>query len=92
MGMYNYRERVKDVLKEKYVTISEASEVIGKSISLIGKLCRQGRFEGAEKLGVTGWVIPKESLEKYAHMKRGPKSRKDKLAAEREELLKKLNK
>ena len=76
------------MLKEKYVSAAEAAEIIGKSKGLITLMCRDGRLEGAEKFGTAGWIIPKESLGKCELKKRGPKFRKDKLAAEREALRK----
>ena len=68
-------------IKEEYVTAIQASEIIGKSINLIAKLCQSGRLPGAEKIGNT-WLIPRASVESYAPGRRGPRTNKEKLAAE----------
>lgn len=63
-------------LREKYVTVAEAAEMMGKGINLVGKLCRAGRFPGAEMMGTAGWLIPRESVVNYTPEKRGPKTKK----------------
>ena len=79
------------MVKEKYVTVTEAAEIMGKSISVVRSLCLQGRLEGAEKLGTAGWIIPRESALNFKSSPRGPKpgtkSKKARLAAERAEIL-----
>ena len=69
-------------IKEKYVTIEEAAEIANRKSSLIRILCREGRFPGAVKMG-NSWIIPREEVEAYKPAKRGPKTQKMKLAAER---------
>ena len=79
------------MIKEKYVTVTEAAEIMGKSISVVRNLCLQGRLEGAEKLGTAGWIVPRESALHYKSSPRGPKpgtqTKKAKLAAERAAIL-----
>ena len=78
------------MVKNEYVTIAEATKIMGKDASAIGRLCRDGRLDGAEKLGTAGWIIPIETIKNFTPKKRGPKTKKDKLATERAELLKDL--
>ena len=74
-------------LHDKYMTATQAAEMLNKTVSWIGRICRQGGFPGAEKMGVSSWLIPRESVVNYKPNKRGVKpgtqSRKAKLAAER---------
>jgi hypothetical protein len=68
-------------IKEGYVTSIQASEIIGKGINLIAKLCQSGRLSGAEKIGNT-WLIPRASVESYTPGKRGPRAKKERLTNE----------
>jgi hypothetical protein len=70
-----------DSLNGDYLTTPEASAISHKCESFIKRLCRDGRLPGAKKLGKT-WLIPRESLENYTPMKRGPRTSKERLAAE----------
>lgn len=62
-------------LREKYVTATEAAEMLGKGRNMIGKLCRAGRLPGAELMGTAGWIIPRESVLAYTPEKTGPKAK-----------------
>ena len=73
---------------EEYVTASEASEMIGRTPRVIAQLCQDGKLLGSKKIAKT-WLIPRESVLSYQPGKRGVKSKKDKLAAERVEYLEK---
>ena len=77
-------------LQDKYVTVAQAAEMLNKTVSWIGRACRQGYFPNAEKMGTTGWLIPRESVLNYVPAPRGPQPKKAKLAAERAEILKKI--
>ena len=68
-------------LREKYVTVAEAAEMMGKGINLVGKLCRAGRLPGAELMGTAGWLIPRESVLNYEPEKRGRKPKETKNSA-----------
>jgi hypothetical protein len=74
----------------EYVTITEAAQILDKTVSMIGRLCRAGKLSGAEKKGNAAWLIPRASVESYAPGKRGPRTKKEKLAGDlagiREEL------
>jgi hypothetical protein len=76
-------------IKEEYITVMQASEIIGKGINMIAKLCQSGRLPGAEKIGNT-WLIPRAAVESDTPGKRGPRTKKERLTAElagiREEL------
>jgi excisionase family DNA binding protein len=70
-----------DAIREGYVTTEEAATLIGKGINMISKLCQSGRLPGAEKLG-NSWLIPRASVEGYTPMKRGPRTKKERLSSE----------
>jgi excisionase family DNA binding protein len=70
-----------DKLQENYVTTTEAARIIKKTADLIAKLCQSGRLPGAEKIGNT-WLIPRASVESYTPGKRGPRTNREKLAAD----------
>jgi excisionase family DNA binding protein len=76
MGVMNL-----DSLNGEYLTTPEASALSHKGESFIKRLCRDGRLSGAKKLGKT-WLIPREALENYVPMKRGPRTKKEKLSGE----------
>ena len=76
--------------RENYLSVTEAAILMGKGRSLVGKLCRAGRFVGAVQIGVT-WIIPREAVLNYKPGKRGVKpgtqNKKAKLVAERAKFL-----
>ena len=74
------------MLTENYVTTTEAAEIMGKGSNLVAKLCQAGRLPGAEKLANT-WLIPRDSVLNYQPSKRGAKTKKQRLAEERERFL-----
>lgn len=43
----------------KFLNVREAASALGVSISRITVLCREGRIQGAQKVG-RDWVIPPE--------------------------------
>ena len=51
-----------EVLKMKYLSTTQAGELLGLSARRIAILCEQGRIPGAQKVGVN-WIIP-ENAEK----------------------------
>jgi hypothetical protein len=34
---------------DEYITITEAAKILNKTVSMVGRICRAGKFEGAEK-------------------------------------------
>ena len=77
-----------------YLTVSQAAEELNKTPGWIRNLCIKGVLEKAEKVGVSNWLIPRESVLNYKPGKRGVKpgtqSKKARLAAERAEILAKV--
>jgi hypothetical protein len=75
---------------EKYITVVEACDLMGKAASMVARLCQMGKLPGAKKISNT-WLIPRESVLSYKPMKRGVKpgtqSKKAKLAAEKAAIL-----
>ena len=64
-------------LHEKLVSASEAAKILQLTTARIGVLCRQGRFQGAEKIGA-GWVIPREAVLNHKRLPPGMKPRTSK--------------
>ena len=60
--------------RKNFVSISEAAEILKLDRSRIGKLCREGRFDGAAKIG-EAWIIPRESVLNHTRLKRGTKGK-----------------
>lgn len=73
-------------VREAYVSVTEAAEMLNLKRNRIGVLCREGRFPGAEKVGTT-WIIPREAVLNHQPLPPGVKSKKAQFAAEREALL-----
>jgi len=48
-----------------YLTIAEAAQKINLSRNYVSRLCGEGRFEGAVKVG-RAWLIPAEAVEAYS--------------------------
>ena len=76
--------------KKDYVSVTEASEILGLQRARTGVLCREGRFPGALKVG-NSWIIPREAVMNHKPLPPGVKPRKARLAAERAALLKQVN-
>jgi excisionase family DNA binding protein len=72
--------------EEKYLSVTEAAEMLGLQRARTGVLCREGRFLGAVKVG-NSWIIPRKAVLNHKPLPPGPKSRKAKLAAEKAEIL-----
>lgn len=52
-----------DKLREKYLTTSEASKIVGISEEYIRLLCEKGTISGAMKFGKI-WIIPRSEIKK----------------------------
>lgn len=66
-------------LINSYLTAPEAAEFLGLTRNRIGRLCLQGRFEGAVKKN-RFWLIPREAVENYTRLRTGPKPKTSKRA------------
>jgi len=71
----------------EYVTVTEATKIMGKAASMIARLCQDDKLPGAKKIAKT-WMIPRESVLNYTPGPRGPKPKSERLAAEKAEILK----
>ena len=61
-----------DKPREKYMTISEASKIVGMSEDYVRWLCVHGKIAGAVKFGKYAWAIPRSAIKKIP--KPAPKS------------------
>ena len=61
-------------LSEQLLSATDAGKMLGISTVRMNVLLRQGRFDGAEKIG-NYWVIPRSSVENFKRLKPGVKSR-----------------
>ncbi|MBQ7220684.1 MAG: helix-turn-helix domain-containing protein [Synergistaceae bacterium] len=49
---------------EKFVTVSQAAQIMKRSTGYLRRLCIDGKLRGAQKMG-SQWVIPRETIENY---------------------------
>jgi len=59
-----------DYIRDNYMTAPQAAEYLGITRNRVGRLCLEGRFNGAGKIGDT-WLIPRESVESHKRLKPG---------------------
>ena len=78
-------ENVYDV-REKYMTAPQAAEYLGLTRNRVGRLCIDGRFAGAVKIG-RNWIIPREAVENFQRLKPGVKSKTKRQKAEDEAMI-----
>ena len=57
-------------LSEQFISAPEAGKLLGLTAVRVGVLCRQGRFDGAEKIA-RNWVIPRASVENFKRLPPG---------------------
>ena len=55
---------------EDLISVPEAAKILDIDKSRVGRLCRQGRFKNARKIG-DRWVIPRESVENFTRLAPG---------------------
>lgn len=67
--------------REDFVSVQEAAHMLGVDRSRVGRLCREGRFPGAAKIG-TSWIIPREAVLNHKPLPPGVKSRSERVKAE----------
>ncbi len=68
--------------REEFVSVQEAANIMGLDRSRVGRLCREGRFPGAAKVG-SSWIIPREAVLNHKPLPPGVKPRAERLRAER---------
>ncbi len=61
----------------KYVDGPEAAKMLNITPSQVRFLCKNRKFKGVIKLGTSGWIIPRESVQYYKPRKPGPKPKKN---------------
>lgn len=71
---------------EDLLSVQEAANILNLDRSRIGKLCRQGRFKNARKVGER-WVIPRESVTNFRRLTPGVKPRIPNVAPDDEAVL-----
>lgn len=72
-----------DDVRENYMTAPEAAKYLGLTRNRVGRLCINGRFAGAVKLG-NNWLIPREAVAHHERLKPGDLARaEDKAIIER---------
>ena len=75
---------------EDYVDQVTAGKILNVSQGRISQLCSQGRFQGAMKIGWS-WIIPKEAVENFRRLKRGPRHKTPQNEIDKEFLTKVIN-
>ncbi|WP_347713341.1 helix-turn-helix domain-containing protein [uncultured Fretibacterium sp.] len=68
--------------REEFVSVQEAANIMGLDRSRVGRLCREGRFPGAAKVG-SSWIIPREAVLNHKPLPPGVKPRSERVKAER---------
>ena len=63
-----------NILNENFISVTEAAKRLGLTSQRIGTFCRQGRLEGARKVG-NYWVIPEESVNNFVRQPPGVKKK-----------------
>ena len=67
--------------REEFVSAQEAANIMGLDRSRVGRLCREGRFPGAAKVG-SSWIIPREAVLNHKPLPPGVKPRSERVKAE----------
>ena len=81
-------------IHENFVSAREAAQMLEITPARIGFLCRQGRFKGAEKIGM-GWIIPREAVLNHKRLPPGSKPKtlkREEIIEIRNEALQQINK
>ena len=67
--------------REEFVSVQEAANIMGLDRSRVGRLCREGRFPGAAKVG-SSWIISREVVLNHKLLPPGVKPRSERVKAE----------
>ena len=62
------------ILQDELFSATKTADILGITSARVGVLCRQGRFDGAAKIG-RNWIIPRKSVEEFTRLKPGVKPR-----------------
>ena len=68
-------------LQRNYVDAPDAAKMLNVSQTRVRRLCREGRFPGATKVG-SSWIIPREAVLNHKPLPPGVKSRSERVKAE----------
>ena len=68
-------------LQRNYVDAPDAAKMLNVSQTRVRRLCREGRFPGAAKVG-SSWIIPREAVLNHKPLPPGVKSRSERVKAE----------
>ena len=68
-------------LQKNYVDAPDAAKMLNVSQTRVRRLCREGRFPGAAKVG-SSWIIPREAVLNHKPLPPGVKSRSERVKAE----------
>ena len=69
-------------LQKNYVDAPDAAKMLNVSQTRVRRLCREGRFPGAAKVG-SSWIIPREAVLNHKPLPPGVKPRSERVKAER---------
>jgi excisionase family DNA binding protein len=69
-------------LSGTYLTVTEAAKVLKISDIRVQQLCQNGRLSAVKF--ARDWLIPRASVEGYTPMRRGPRTKKERLSSELE--------
>ena len=73
---------LKEKIEQDYISANEAAAMLGVTRNRIGRLCLDGRFEGAFKIS-RSWIIPREAVLNHKPLPPGVKPRAEHLREER---------
>ena len=68
-------------LQRNYVDAPDAAKMLNVSQTRVRRLCREGRFPGAAKVG-SSWIIPREAVLNHKPLPPGVKPRSERVKAE----------
>ena len=72
---------------EGFMTAEEAARYLNRSNSLVCRLCKSGRLDGAKKVGQKVWLIPEKSVMEYKPGPQGFAALKARKLAKKEALM-----
>ena len=72
---------LKEKIEQEYVSANDAASMLGVTRNRIGRLCLNGRFEGAIKVS-RSWIITREAVLNQKPLPPGVKSRSERVKAE----------